>query len=173
MVRASVLKTMGRAFLAISVVIPIGAIGVLYQLLSIPHETPVVHKPATWVLVTTPPVPPSAAVRPGRPSMRGLGWQVVDYLSAHRVLVVNVQTYRMDEAMDIAVELIGPLQEGYSEVLVYFHHPHEALAARRVQWSLASGFVEIDFSDFSNLGPVVPEDRTSDAGARSPLSKGP
>jgi hypothetical protein len=105
--------------------------------------------------------------------MRGLGWQVVDYLSAHRVLVVKVQTYRMDEAMDIAGELIGPLQEGYSEVFVYVHRPHEAFAARRVQWSPASGFVEIDFSDFSNLGAVGPEERTSDAGARSPLSKGP
>lgn len=170
MVRASVLQTMGRALLAIGVVISVGVIGVLYQLLSIPHETPVVYKPATWALLTTPPVPPSVAVQPGRPSMRGLGWQVVDHLSAHRVLVVKVQTYRMDEAMHIAVELIGPLLDGYSEVLVYFHRPHEALAARRVQWSPASGFVEIDFSD---VGPVGRDDRTRHAGARSPLSKGP
>ena len=105
--------------------------------------------------------------------MRGLGWQVVDYLSAHRVLVVKVQTYRMDEAMDIAVELVGPLQDGYSEVLVYFHRPHEALAARRVQWLPTSGFVEIDFSDFSDVGPIGRDDRTNDADARSRLSKGP
>ena len=161
---------MGRAFLAVGVVIPLGTIGVLYQLFSIPHETPVVHEPATWTLVTTPPVPPSAPVRPGRPSMRGLGWQVVDYLSAHRVLVVKVQTYRMDEAMDIAVELVDPLQDGNSEVLVYFHRPHIALAAKRVQWSPASGFVEIDFSEFE---PVRRDDTARDAGPRSSLSKEP
>lgn len=161
---------MGRAFLAIGVVIPVGAIGVLYQLHSIRTESPVVGKPPIWALVTTTPVPPSATVRPDRPSMRGLGWQVVDYLSAHRVLVVKVQTHRMEEAMGIAVELVDPLQDEYSEVLVYFHRPHEALAAKRVQWSPTSGFVEIDFSDF---GLVRPDDAAGDTGARAPLSKGP
>ena len=161
---------MGRALLAIGVVIPVGTIGVLYQLRSVPDTTPVVREPATWALVTRPPVPPSAAVRPGRPSMRGLGWQVADYLSALQVLVVKVETYRLDEAMDIAAELVDPLQDGYSEVLVYFHYPHETLAAKRVQWLPASGFVEIDFRDF---GPVGRDERGSNAGARSPLSKGP
>ena len=161
---------MGRALLAIGVVIPVGAIGVLSQWSSIPDETPAVHKPVAWALLTAPPVPHSAEGRPGRPSMRGLGWQVVDYLAAHRVLVVKVQTYRMDEAMDIAAELVDPLQDGYSEVLVYFHSPHEALAAKRVQWSPASGFVEIDFGDF---GPVGRDDGARDGGAQTPYSKGP
>ena len=161
---------MGRALLTIGVVLPVGALSVVYQLFSFPNETPLVHAPATWTLVTMLPVPPSAAVRPGRPSMRGLGWQVVDYLSAHRVLVVKIQTYRMDEAMDIAIELIDPLQDGYSEVLVYFHHPHTALAQKRVQWSPASGFIEIDFSDFQ---PVQRNDKADDTRSRLPLSKEP
>jgi len=161
---------MGQVLLAIGVIIPLGTIGVLYQLRSVPDKTPVVREPAIWALMATPPVPPSAAVRPGRPAMRGLAWQVADYLSAHRVLVVKVETYRMDEAMNIAAELVDPLQDGYSEVLVYFHYPHETLAAKRVQWSPASGYVEIDFRDF---GPVGREDRGSDASVRSPLSKGP
>ena len=161
---------MGRALLAIGVVIPVGTIGVLYQLRSVPAETPAVHEPVSWALVTAPPVPPSAAAQPGRPSLRGLGWQVADYLSAHRVLVVKVETYRMDEAMDIAVELVDPLQDGYSEVLVYFHYPHETLAAKRVQWSPAFGFVDIDFRDF---GAVGRGDLGSDAGAQVPHLKGP
>ena len=161
---------MGRTLLTIGVVLTVGALPVVYQLFSFPNETPVVHAPATWTLVTMPPVPPSAEVRPGRPSMRGLGWQVVDYLSAHRVLVVKIQTYRMDEAMDITIELIDPLQNGYSEVLVYFHHPHTALAQKRVQWTPASGFIEIDFSDFQ---PVQRNDKADDTRSRLPLSKEP
>ena len=161
---------MGRTLLTLGVVLPVGALSVVYQLFSFPNETPVVHAPATWTLVTMPPVPPSAEVRPGRPSMRGLGWQVVDYLSAHRVLVVKIQTYRMDEAMDITIELIDPLQNGYSEVLVYFHHPHTALAQKRVQGTPASGFIEIDFSDFQ---PVQRNDKADDTRSRLPLSKEP
>ena len=153
---------MGRTLLTLGVVLPVGALSVVYQLFSFPNETPVVHAPATWTLVTMPPVPPSAEVRPGRPSMRGL--------SAHRVLVVKIQTYRMDEAMDITIELIDPLQNGYSEVLVYFHHPHTALAQKRVQWTPASGFIEIDFSDFQ---PVQRNDKADDTRSRLPLSKEP
>lgn len=136
---------MGRAFLAVCVVSPIVVLGVWYQIVAIPDESPAVREPASWALVTRPPIPPSAAIRPGRPSLRGLGWQVVDYLSAHGVLVVTIHTHRMEEASAIAVELIDPLKDGYAEVLVYFHRPHHAFAEKRVQWSPLSGFVETDF----------------------------
>ena len=158
---------MGRAFLVIGVVGLLVAFGVWYLIVAIPGRNPAVREPASWALVTLPPVPPSAAARPGRPSLRGLGWQVVDYLSAPGVLVVTIHTHRMEEASAIAVELIDPLKDGYAEVLVYFHRPHDAFAEKRVQWSLRSGFVETD------LGAVGrPTDAAGDNDVRSTRSKG-
>ena len=155
------------------VVIPVVVIGLLLQIRSLPGDAPAVLAPASWSLVTVPPVPPSAPVRPVRPSMRGLGWQVVDYLSAHGVLVVTIHTYRMDKASDIAVELIEPLQDGYVEVLVYFHSPQEALAAKRIQWSPSSGFVETDFAPFADLGATGhSDDAARDTAPLLRLSKG-
>ena len=75
-----------------------------------------------------------------------LGWQVIDYLSVRGVLVINVETYRVDEASTIAHELVSPLASSYAEVLVYLRKPGEPLAAARVQWTPRAGFTEIDLS---------------------------
>ena len=108
---------------------------------------PPVSTPGTWYLMgPQPPAPPSAGVRPGRPSMRGLGWQVMDYMSVLGVLVINVETRRVDDASAIARELVAPLAETYAEVLVYVREPGQELAAVRVQWTPTAGFVEIDIS---------------------------
>ena len=162
---------MRRAVLTMVLVIPVAAIGLRHQLLSVPDGTPAVQAPASWSLVTVAPVPLSAAVRPGRPSMRGLGWQVVNYLSAHGVLVVTIHTHRMAEATDIAVELVEPLQDGYVEVLVYFHRPKETMATKRIQWSPSLGFVETNFA-ISTGATGYPDAPARGATPRTPLSKG-
>ena len=78
--------------------------------------------------------------------MRGLGWQVIDYLSALGVLIVDVKTHRLDEALGIARALVHPLEDSYIEVLVYFHAPGAELAAKRVQWTPAGGYIELDLA---------------------------
>lgn len=113
---------------------------------SAPDALPAVSPPGPWLLADPRPVdPPFARFRP-RPSMRGLGWQVIDYLSALGVLIVEVETYRLDETLGIAHALVEPLKDSYNEVLVYFSEPGRELAAQRVQWTPDGGYVRIDIS---------------------------
>lgn len=132
---------------------PLGVIAVILSAASVVADLyardtlPEVTAPGTWYLLgPQPPAPAGAGVRPGRPSMRGLGWQVIDYLSVQGVLVINVETYRVDEASTIAHELVSPLASSYAEVLVYLRKPGEPLAAARVQWTPRAGFTELDLS---------------------------
>ena len=131
----------------------IGLIAVTVSFASVvesPYATtllPNVEAPGTWFLMgPRPPAPPSDGIRPGRPSMRGIGWQVVDYLSAVGVLIITVETHRLRESADIAQELVVPLKDRYIEVLIYFREPGAELAAERVQWTPAMGYVAIDIS---------------------------
>ena len=111
-----------------------------------PASLPDVAPPGAWVLMTPQaPTAPTARFRP-RPSMRGLGWQVIDYLSALGVLIVDVETHRLDEALGIARALVHPLEDSYIEVLVYFRAPGAELAAKRVQWTPAGGYLELDLA---------------------------
>lgn len=113
---------------------------------SAPDALPAVSPPGPWLLADPRPVdPPFARFRP-RPSMRGLGWQVIDYLSALGVLIVEVETYRLDETVGIAHALVEPLKESYNEVLVYFSEPGQEFAAQRVQWTPDGGYVQIDIA---------------------------
>ena len=108
---------------------------------------PQVDPPGTWFLLgPLPAASPATGVLLGRPSARGIGWQVIDYVSAHSVLIVNVETDRMQEATRIARALVDPLKDDYVEVLVYFRRPGMRLADERVQWTPRSGYVETDFS---------------------------
>ena len=86
---------------------------------------------------------------------RGLGWQVIDYLSALGILIVDVETHRLDEALGIARALVHPLKDSYIEVLVYFRAPGTELAAKRVQWTPASGYVELDIAVNWALPPAA------------------
>ena len=111
-----------------------------------PAPLPDVAPPGAWVLMTPQALTsPTARFRP-RPSMRGLGWQVIDYLSALGVLIIEVETHRLDEALGIARALVHPLADSYIEVLVYFRAPGTELAAKRVQWTPSGGYVELDIA---------------------------
>ena len=111
-----------------------------------PAALPDVAPPGAWVLMTPQALAsPTARFRP-RPSMRGLGWQVIDYLSALGVLIVDVETHRLDEALGIARALVHPLEESYIEVLVYFRAPDTEMAAKRVQWTPSGGYIELDLA---------------------------
>lgn len=74
-------------------------------------------------------------------------WTITERFAAQHVIVVQVETIHLDESAAIARTIAGPLQERYSEIMIYFHRPGrpDTLPPRRVQWSRATGFVETDF----------------------------
>lgn len=71
------------------------------------------------------------------------GWRVAHQLSAHHILVLEVETERLDEAKAIAAQLVEPVRDRYSEIVVYFYRPGQRgkLADRRVQWTPRGGYV--------------------------------
>ncbi|MGE0814090.1 MAG: hypothetical protein AB7O93_12150 [Vicinamibacterales bacterium] len=74
-------------------------------------------------------------------------WTVTEQFAAQHVIVLQVETRRLDEAPAIARRITEPLQSGYSEVLIYFHRPGrpDGLPPRRVQWTPAAGYVETNY----------------------------
>jgi hypothetical protein len=73
-------------------------------------------------------------------------WTVTEQLSAHHVLIVQVETRHLDEARAVARAIIDPIlvKDNYAEVLIYFHRPGrpDPLPPRRVQWTPKLGYVE-------------------------------
>jgi len=106
------------------------------------------------LVVGAPPPAPPAATIPAAPSgpppvspPSGQGWTVVHQLSAHHILVLEVETDRLDQAKAIAQQLAEPVKPRYSEILIYFYRPGRrgTLAPRRVQWTPAGGYVVVDY----------------------------
>jgi hypothetical protein len=77
------------------------------------------------------------------------GWRLLGQLSAHHMLVVEVEAGRVEDAKRIAIALCEPLKDRYAEMLVYVYRPgaRKTLAARRVQWTLQQGYVETNFEE--------------------------
>jgi hypothetical protein len=75
-------------------------------------------------------------------------WTVTSATSAHHVMVVEVETERLDEARSIAIQIVEPLRDRYEEVLLYVRRPgtSQELAARRIQWTPRGGYVETIYS---------------------------
>jgi hypothetical protein len=73
-------------------------------------------------------------------------WSITEQFAAQSVLVVQVETTRLGDALPIAREITARLQSRYSEIMIYFHRPGrpDTLPPRRVQWSPEAGFVETD-----------------------------
>jgi hypothetical protein len=84
------------------------------------------------------------AVRRGADPFRR--WTITEQFAAHSVLVVQVETTRLADALGIAREIATPLQSRYTEIMIYFHRPGrpDTLPPRRVQWSPGAGYVETD-----------------------------
>lgn len=102
----------------------------------------------------TPPVRRAAAapvdeLPPRQPFDRGTRWTVTEHLSAHRVLIAQVETAALGDAVSIAQQLTEPLKDKYVEVLIYFHRPGrpDTLPPRRVQWTRKDGYVETRYGE--------------------------
>lgn len=74
-----------------------------------------------------------------------VGWRVRDHLSAHHVLIVRVETDRLNESLVIAQLLVEPVKARYAEALVYFYRPGGTRLLKRVQWTPQAGYVETTY----------------------------
>jgi hypothetical protein len=75
-------------------------------------------------------------------------WNVIHATSFRRVMIVDVETQHAEEARDVAELIVHPARPlQYDEILIYFRNTadRKALADRRVQWTPATGFVELRF----------------------------
>ena len=79
--------------------------------------------------------------------MRGPGWRVVSVRSVSGVLMVLVETERLDEMVTIARDVVAPAAAAHLEALIYFHLPGASGAAGRVQWTPGGGYVPLTFSE--------------------------
>lgn len=93
------------------------------------------------------PAPPSAGPRPGQPAMGGPGWRVVSANSISGVLMVMVETERLDDMTAIARAVVTPAAAQLLEALVYFHRPGASQATGRVQWTPDRGYVPLTFGE--------------------------
>ena len=93
------------------------------------------------------PAPPSAGRRPGQPRMAGTGWRVISVSSVTDVLLVIVETDRLDDIEKIARDVVSPAAADHLEALVYFHRPGAAGATARVQWTPRGGYVPLRFAE--------------------------
>lgn len=74
-------------------------------------------------------------------------WTITEQFRAQSVMVMQVETTRLGDALVIAREVAAPLQDACSEIMIYFHRPGrpDTLPPRRVQWTRGAGFVETNF----------------------------
>lgn len=93
------------------------------------------------------PAPPSAGPRPGQPAMGGQGWRVMSSNSVSGVLMLIVETERLDDMTEIAREAVTPAAAQLLEALVYFHRPGASDAVGRVQWTPDGGYQPLRFGE--------------------------
>ena len=101
-----------------------------------------------------PPRPPTTsglarslnAAEPGDGRWR---WSVTHAQASQGALVVEADVIDLSESMASARAIVEPVRDRYSEVLVYLRRAGAPgrLAARRVQWTPAAGFIEIPLND--------------------------
>ena len=85
---------------------------------------------------------------PGAPA-RTESWTVTTATSAQQMLVVEVQALHLEDAQEIAYQIVAPvLAKGYREILIYVHPPggFSDGPMRRVQWTPGGGYVESIFA---------------------------
>lgn len=76
-------------------------------------------------------------------------WTVTEMRSAHYVLIFQVETHDLGDALATAQTIVEPFTPRYTEILIYFHRPGrpDVLPPRRVQWTPAHGYVETVYDD--------------------------
>lgn len=82
----------------------------------------------------------------GKPQSTTLwpAWTVTMANSAHHALVVDVEARRVEQARQIAEQIVEPVRSrGYQEILIYIRKTGDPDAPmRRIQWTPRTGYVE-------------------------------
>jgi hypothetical protein len=79
---------------------------------------------------------------PAPPYASAFSWKLFRAMSAHRALVLEVETTRPGDALLVTQQLVPLYTDRFDEVLVYFYQPEVSLrfARLRVQWTRAHGY---------------------------------
>ena len=79
-----------------------------------------------------------------QPAMLWPAWTVKAANSAHHALVVDVEARKVEQARQIAEQIVEPVRSrGYQEILIYIRKVGDPDAPmRRVQWTPRTGYVE-------------------------------
>lgn len=89
-----------------------------------------------------PPPAPANPLTPSSPDASAFSWRLTAALSAHRALVLEVETTRPSDASAISQQLTEMYRDRFDEILVYFFQPNAKprLAFVRVQWTREHGY---------------------------------
>lgn len=93
-----------------------------------------------------PPPPPGVSIVPPAPDPSAFGWRLTAAMSAHRALVLEVETARPGDALLIAQQLVPLYSDRFDEVLLFFFEPdvQPRRATLRVQWTRSHGYVTLE-----------------------------
>jgi hypothetical protein len=69
-------------------------------------------------------------------------WKITHRVSAHRALVVEVESRHPEDAIAIARAISEPERGRFGEILVFINHPGRRDMLRRVQWTPQHGYIE-------------------------------
>ena len=76
-------------------------------------------------------------------------WRILKMATAHDVITVEVEVADLDDAADVARELMAPLETRYAEALIYVYAAGKGegghIPAMRFQWTAAGGLVAMEY----------------------------
>lgn len=104
---------------------------------------------ALWVLdgdgAPSAPAAPPNPLTPHTPRPSAFSWKLTAAQSGDRVLVLEVETAKPEEALIVARQLTDLHRDRFDEVLVYFFEPDviPRRATLRVQWTRANGYATL------------------------------
>lgn len=87
-----------------------------------------------WVVLSLGPSPPPA-------------WKVMQRVSAHRALVVEVEARHPEDALNIARAISEPERGRFAEILVFISRRGHRDMLRRVQWTPQHGYEETVYEE--------------------------
>ncbi len=76
-------------------------------------------------------------------------WRILKMATAHDVITLEVEVADLEQASDVARELMAPLESRYAEALIYVYAAGEGegghVPAMRFQWTAAGGLVAMKY----------------------------
>lgn len=84
-----------------------------------------------------------------RGAPEGMVWRVTQANSTDTIMVIDIEAERPDESLEIAEEIVAPLANSYSEVLIYVRATDQNNddSVRRVRWTPDDGYIETTYGD--------------------------